>query len=268
MIPVFVPSYGRPKATFLSRSPLYKFPLYVFVRKEQAEQYRWIKSRDNTRLVLLNNVTNIGQTRAAMIRYAMSRGIDKVFMIDDDVSRLDISVWDDDKQTVRASGTVLGRPEDWNKALQTWEHIWEDEALLGASYRPYSWSMKKEDIQKKPRAQLQQCVGVNVRLLKEFGLNYRDSREVGNEDLFLQLECIQHGLATTKTNLIQYDCPSMGTGNGGCNLSEDGTIQEKQIRRVKLFLEACNNSDLVVVKETKSGVPSIKFNWGLIPERR
>ena len=60
----------------------------------------------------------------------------------------------------------------------------------------------------------------------------------------------------------------MGTGNGGCNLSEDGTIQEKQIRRVKLFLEACNNSDLVVVKTTKSGVPSIKFNWGLIPERR
>lgn len=259
MIPVFVPSYKRPDAIFLKRSFLYDFPLYVFVRKEDSG-YEFLKKRPNTHLVKLKNVHDIGETRAAMIRYASKKGIEKIFMLDDDISRLDLTLFDREKGVARASGTVMGKPENWRKALKCWETTWDDEALFGASYRPFSWSMKPDQIKAKVRAQLQQCVGVNVALLTEHGLNYRSNAEVGNEDLFLQWECYQKGLSAVKTNAVQYDCPAMGSGTGGCNA--DGVqIEEKQVKRMKLFLEACNHDKMIRVATTRSGVPSIKFNW-------
>lgn len=266
MIPVFVPSYKRPDATFLKRSVLYKFPLYVFIRKEEQEAYSWLKERPDTTIVLLKNVSDIGETRRAMFNYAVKKGIDRVFILDDDVSRLDISLWDDEKGVVRASGTVMGKPENWRKSLKMWESMWKDEALFGASYRPFSWSMKKEALGKNSRAQLQQAVGVNIALLHEHGLNYQGNSVVGNEDLFLQLECYQHGLECVKTSMVQYDSPAMGVGEGGCNSSELGTIQQKQEKRVSAFLDACTDHSLIRIGQTRSGVKSIKFVWPRIAE--
>lgn len=112
MIPVFVPSYHRPKATFLGRSLYYEFPMYVFVRKEDVLNYTYLTLRPNTTLVVLpEKVSNIGETRRAMFKYAVNKGIRKVFMIDDDVSRLDLSIWDPEKEAVRASGTVNHKRE-------------------------------------------------------------------------------------------------------------------------------------------------------------
>jgi hypothetical protein len=264
MIPVFVPSYKRPKATLLVRSLNWDFPLYVFVRKEELEDYSWIKKRPNTKLITLKNVHDIGETRAAMLRYASVHGIPRVFMLDDDVTRLDLSVWDEERRVVRASGTVRGCPENWQVVLAEWESLWGDEALFGASYRPFSWSIKKNALNTNRRVQLQQAVGVNVERIVAEGLRYYSNKDVGNEDLFLQLECYQQGLECVQTPMIQYDCPAMGAGKGGCNASELGSIAEKQHRRVRKFLKACGNDPAVRVSTTRSGVESIKFNWKVI----
>lgn len=268
MIPVFVPSYHRPKATFLGRSLDYEFPMYVFVRKEDVLDYRYLTLRPNTTLVTLpRKVSNIGETRRAMVKYAVKQGIPKIFMIDDDVSRLDFSVWDSDKEAVRASGTVEGKREDFTRVLRCWQKEWElydNCAMFGLSYRPFSWSMKRYQINMAQRAQLQQCVGVNVELIHEAELNYQSNSVVGNEDLFLQLECYQEGFECLKTNHLQYDCTAMGAGTGGCNDSEEGSIQAKQERRVAAFLKACDRPELIKVAQTRSGVKSIKFVWSEI----
>jgi len=266
MIPVFVPSYQRPDAIFLKRSLLYEFPLYVFVREEEAKDYAWLKKRPDTHLIKLKKVFNIGETRQKMLNYARSKGIDRIFMIDDDVGRLDFSVWDEEKQFVRASGTIMGKPQNWTDVLLYWEMLWGDEAMFGASYRPFSWSMKKSELGSCPRAQLQQAVGINVKAIMDAELNYQSNSHVGNEDLFLQLECYTRGLECLKTTEIQYDCSAMGTGKGGCNASERGTIQEKQHRRVRKFLQHCKYLGLIKVAMTRSGIESIKFNWKEIQE--
>lgn len=267
MIPVFVPSYQRPNASFLRRSALYKFPLYVFVRKEERESYLWLKDRPDTYLVLLKHVKDIGETRRAMFNYAVSKGIDRVFMVDDDVTRLDVSIWDEERGVVRASGTIAGKPENWRRVLRYWELLWDNEALFGASYRPFSWSMKKKAFGKSSRAQLQQAVGINVALIHSAGLNYQSNSVVGNEDLFLQLECYQQGLECMRTSMVQYDCPAMGAGTGGCNSSESGTIQQKQENRVKAFCKACTQPSLIQVSKTRSGVSSVKFVWSEVSKQ-
>lgn len=264
MLPVFVPSYKRPKATFLKRSVLYEFPLYVFVRREEAPDYGYLKNRPNTHLIKIHGVHDIGETRRVMVKYAISKHIDKIVMVDDDVSRLDLSVWDEEKGICKASGTVKGKPEDWAVVLRRWEKLWEDEAMFGASYRPFSWSVKHEDMMKSALSQLQQCVGVNVKVLKEEGLNYQSNSVVGNEDLFLQLQCYEHGLQAVVSRAIQYDCAAMGSGEGGCNASEKGSLIEKQERRVKAFMKACQTPEWVRIGQTRSGLKSIKFVWSKI----
>lgn len=267
MIPVFVPSYHRPKATFLVRSLDYEFPMYVFIRREDFLDYDYLYyERSNVKLVILPEwVSNIGETRRAMFKYAVNKGIRKVFMIDDDVSRLDLSIWDPEKEAVRASGTVNHKRENFDVVFNHWEFAWRKysprAAMFGASYRPFAWSMKKEQINDTPRAQLQQCVGINIEEIHEAGLNYQSNTVVGNEDLFLQLECYKAGLECVKYNEVQYDCTAMGVGTGGCNDSEEGSIQAKQERRVAAFLKACDKPELIKVAQTRSGVKSIKFVW-------
>ena len=264
MIPVFVPSYGRPQAKFLLRAVTQQFPLYVFVRKEEREAYSWIKDRSDTKLVLLSNVSNIGETRRAMFNYAVHKGFDKIIMIDNDVTRLDLSMVDPVTGKVKASGNVTGRIESWKKVIKRWEQLWTDEAMFGAAYRPFAWSMKENEILKTKRGQLQQAVGINVKRIHDAGLNYQSNTIVGNEDLYLQLECYIKGLDCVRTNAIQYDCSAMGTGEGGCNASEAGSIQAKQERRVAAFLSTCDRPELVKVAQTRSGVKSIKFVWSEI----
>lgn len=262
MIPVFVPSYGRPYAKFLLRAMEQKFLLYVFVRKEEREAYSWIKERPDTHLVvLLSRVSNIGETRRAMFNYAVCKGLDKIIMLDDDVTRLDLSMVDPVTGKVKASGNVTGHVENWGKVIKRWEQLWTDEAMFGAAYRPFAWSMTENEILKTKRGQLQQAVGINVKRIHDAGLNYQSNTVVGNEDLYLQLECYINGLDCVRTNAIQYDCSAMGTGEGGCNASETGSIQAKQERRVKAFLDACDRPELIKVAQTRSGVKSIKFVW-------
>lgn len=199
-----------------------------------------------------------------MLNYAHSHGIDKVFMLDDDITRLDFSVWDDEKSSVRASGTVKGRAESFDSVFLAWEKQWTNEALYGITYRPYSWGTKKENLNSIRRQQIQQCVGINVKQLYKNGITYRSSEDVGNEDLYLQYEVYKAGLQAVVTPSLQYDCPAMGQGSGGCN---DGkSLAEKQQDRVCRFLNACNNDPMVRVSTTRSGVPSIKFNWSYIDE--
>jgi hypothetical protein len=258
MIPVFVCSYKRPKAVFLKRSFDYKFPLYVFIRPEEYSDYEYLLQRPNTKLVALRNVTNLGETRRKAIRYAMKKRIPKVFMFDDDITRLDLTQWDNGK--ARASGTIKGCREDMDMVLRVWESLWDDDIVIsGASYRPFAWGMKEHEIDQTKRGQTQQCVGVNVKYLYKHHLNYRSNDLIGSEDLALQFEVMKNGGKAVIMNQIQYDCPAMGVGTGGCCDGED--LITKQHRRIKAFQEYYGEDNRYIVSTARSGVPSIKFNW-------
>lgn len=258
MIPVFVCSYQRPNAIFLRRSFDYKFPLYVFIREEEYADYEYLLERPHTKLVILHGVKNIGQTRQKAVRYAVKKRFPKIFMFDDDVSRLDLTQWDNGK--ARASGTIKGCRENIDGVLKVWESIWDDDIVItGASYRPFAWGMKEHEITQTKRGQIQQCFGLNIKYLFNNNLNFKSSNLVGNEDLALQFEVMCNGGKAVIMNQIQYDCPAMGVGTGGCCDGED--LIAKQHRRIKAFKNYYGDDDRYVISTARSGVPSIKFNW-------
>lgn len=271
MIPVFVCSYRRPDAIFLKRSVEYKFPLYVFVREEEYNDYCWLKERKNTRVIKIKKkVKDLGETREVMVNYAIAHDINKVFIIDDDISRLDITVWDHSRNISRASGTVKAERENWDYVLSEWENVWkenEDIAILGASYRPFAWGQMKnpDSIYLSHWGQVQQAVGVNIDFLRDNSINYHSNSLSGPEDLSLQYEVILKGGQTLVSNRIQYDAPKMGVGKGGCQVPN---FEKELLKRIDLFCSYYKNIGLYRVGCTiKSKVPSIKFNWSKIKER-
>ena len=258
MIPVFVCSYQRPHATFLKRSVDYTFPLYVFVREEEWDDYAWLLKRPNTTIVALRRVTNVGETRRKAVVYAAKHRMPRIFMFDDDITRLDITQWDNGK--ARASGTIKGCRENIDDVLAEWESIWDDDIIIsGASYRPFCWSMGEHEIHNTKRGQIAAAFGLNVKYLFENRLNYRSNDEVGNEDLALQFEVMDNGGRCVIMNRIQWDGPSMGEGTGGCCDGED--LIAKQTRRIQAFQQYFGDDPRYRVAHARSGLPSIKFNW-------
>lgn len=89
LYPICIPSYRRPDAILIKK--LYNdYPelnVILFVRKENYQEYE--KYSDKFKIVKLKNVSNIGETRAAIVKYCWDKEIDNIFMFDDDIHLLD-----------------------------------------------------------------------------------------------------------------------------------------------------------------------------------
>lgn len=265
MVPVFVPSYKRPNATFLRRSMIcFTRPLYVFVRKEELNDYKWVKKRPNTHLICLKNVHDIGETRAAMVRYAIKHKIPKIFMLDDDITSLAFVTYDKEKGFCTTSNrNVKWKEQNWEPVFDCWERNWTDEVLFGLRYRRYIFSFSPEELNKKERASLAACVGVNIKLLAKYKINYRSNVYIGSEDLYLQFECVKAGLKTCVINSLCYDCPAMFEGTGGCTEKEFDSWRNNH---AQLAWEASEHSPYLIIRKNTSGHTTIKLNWKVIPK--
>lgn len=88
--------------------------------------------------------------------------------------------------------------------------------------------------------------------------SYKNSRKIGNEDLYIIYQLMTQGYKVGKVGLVEYDCAAMGN-------IEDGTsdsFQEKYERFVRCFKKnVCDDPKLIGVKTTSTGVPSIQFKW-------
>ena len=62
-------------------------PLVFFVRREQLPQYKHLK--DRFRVVPIDGVKDIGETRSKILKWARVKGYDNIFMLDDDVTQVD-----------------------------------------------------------------------------------------------------------------------------------------------------------------------------------
>lgn len=80
------PSYNRPEGKTLFE--LIKDPslhVILFIRKEQEDLYREYKN--HFKIVKLSGVSNLGNTRHAMVNYLYAHKIYNCFMLDDDISK-------------------------------------------------------------------------------------------------------------------------------------------------------------------------------------
>lgn len=259
---IAIPSYKRPHTKILAKLRHIPLDKYLFIRPEDYESYKEPAETNGFKIVKLKKVTDIGNTREAIVNYCHSKGFEWVFMFDDDISKVECLAESEDKIT---SARILYEPDQAPrfeiKALRVWYDVARknDFSLSSPNHRAYD-RFKHGLVQINSSACIQ-CVLLHVPDIVEVG-NYKSLRLVGNEDYYLQFKLMEAGKRVAKIGSIEYDCPNVGAGKGGNNADEYTNINERYELYVQTFLDnVCNDPDRVTTKTTKSGQKSIQFVW-------
>lgn len=270
--PICVPSYNRPHPKIVNCADP-SLPLVFFVRREQLKDYRYLREM-GFRVVPIDNVHDLGETRAKIVKWAEVKGYDNIFMLDDDITSLDYLYPGETRGgqvCMRASKLNEGKPLKGLSptAFRVWM-LWLDRlghvpAMSAPLYRPDSWHMKNAGAPMRYNSgAMSQCIHLNVKKLKRAGVKYVSNAEGGVEDYALQFKAMTAGLKTVVLTDLVYDCPPINSGPGGC---EGANGYQDALRRYKFyykqFIENVCGPDHpgILKKVSRSGYPTIKFNW-------
>jgi len=261
MKPVLViPSYCRPDGKAIHRCKDLPLTKYLAVREEQVKLYS--KWKNHYKLIKLTDVHDLGETRAAILVWAKEHGIEWLFMFDDDILKVE-------KLGKRPDGTYTAkRIIEGSKTAPSFEmealKLWYKTAVkynLSAScpnHRAYDRFHHGELTIN--HSAVMQCFLLHVPDIIAVG-NYGSVHKFGVEDYHVQYKLMKNGYLTGKVGSIGYDVPSVGKGEGGCNASENPDIIAHYEAYIKAFQDNVDNSSLMGVKRTKTGIPSLQFNW-------
>lgn len=257
---ICIPSYNRPDAKIFAKLEHITLEKYVFVRKEQYADYAYLKASDFHIIVLPASIKEIGRTRRFIVFWCETHGIDWAFMFDDDISKVEClgrkpdGTWNS-KRILAGSQTP---PRFETEALKLWYTLAKrhEICLSSPNHRAYDRFNHGYNIRINKSAPIQ-CVLMYIPAITAVG-SYKNSRKIGNEDLYIIYQLMTQGYKIGKIGLIEYDCAAMGN-------IEDGTsdsFQEKYERFVRCFKKnVCDDPELIGVKTTSTGVPSIQFKW-------
>ena len=255
-----IPSYSRSEGIAIHRCKDLPLKKYLFIRREQEQLYEQWKPWYT--LVLQDHGTDIGLVRKNIVNFCNKKRFEWAFILDDDISKVE-TLGQKSDGTLTANRIIAGvaGPRMEIEAFKTWFKIakkW-DLALSSPNHRAYD-RFKHGTLQVNKSACIQ-CVLLNIPDIVAVG-NYKSIYATGNEDYYIQYKLMSIGRLTGKIGCIEYDCPAVGFGAGGNNVSEYTDINERYQLYVQTFLDnVCNDPELVGVKTTQTGTKSIQFIW-------
>lgn len=193
-------------------------------------------------------------------------------MVDDDISHLSYLLpgksSKSDKEFMKRYNTIYNIPEAIDKKIfKMW--IWlirrcsDKLTISGAGALSDWWNIRYKDSQAIYNSgSTIQCIHLNIDNLKNYGINYIDTRIGGTEDYSLQYQVMASGLYTTIFKDLVFRVPGVGSGSGGNSASEE--LIQKYQKFIQLFQDNVlqeKDIDRVGTKISKGGIPSIKFTW-------
>lgn len=255
-----IPSYSRPDGTAIERCKDLPLKKFIFIRREQEDLYdKW---KPWYTLVLQDHGTDIGLVRKNIVNYCYKKGFDWAFMLDDDISKVE-TIGRKPDGSMTANRIIAGVPgprmepeafKAWFKVAKRW-----DLALSSPNHRAYD-RFNHGMLQVNKSACIQ-CVLLNIPSVKAVG-GYKSLHETGNEDYYVQYKLMSAGLLTGKVGCIEYDCPAVGSGEGGNNTDEYKDLNKRYELYVQTFLDnVCNDPNLIKTKTTQTGQKSVQFVW-------
>ena len=275
LYPICVPTYNRPNPVIMKSLEAFpELPIILFIRNDREQKKLYSKWRKKCKIVLLDDVHDLGETRAAIINWCIDNHISRIYMMDDDVNKLDYLYPHETPggtmcmraSRLNAGGKCIGL---YPPALKMWQYMISkcDKRLTIAApaYRPDSWHMKNKDAELVyNHGVCSQCVYINVHNLYKHKINYSCNAEYGVEDYVLQFRAMTAGLLTCTFTDLMYDCPAINSHPGGC---ENANGYSDPNERYKMYAEkfiqnVCGEGhEGIVIKTARTGVPTIKFNW-------
>ena len=257
--PIVIPSYNRPD--FITQK-LFKFtedenwPVYVVIRESQRELYS-VKYPYVTYVIVPDHIiTNIGNTRAFIVRWAIKKGFDYIFMLDDDVKSFKYSI-----PALTKKGLPKAKVVDtsFSRFMAMWQLSSEslsDFILTGLALEHFAWGEDCVDVDRCTDATsvVTDVVCVNIKRLSTLGLNYQDNKRVGHEDMEMAIQAFEHGIPCVKFKFLTYRPSPSDTW-------EYSSIQERLQSQYDLMYANHNGKPYVSFRKTINGYPSITLKY-------
>lgn len=259
-----IPSYYRPDGVAIERCKDLPLEKFIFIRKEQEELYS--KWKNHYTLVTQTTGTDIGKVRRNIMTWSSKHGYEWVFMLDDDISKVEI-LGKKPNGVITSQRIVDGIPGPRMEigAFKEWFKQTTKNGLVLSSPNHRAFDRFHHGQLLVNKSVCIQCVLVYVPTVMAVG-NYRSLHVTGNEDYYIQYLLMRAGYKVGKIGTIEYDCPAVGSGEGGNNAGEYTNLTEKYNTYVDTFLtNVCSDPKIITTKITKTGQKSIQFvwkNWG------
>lgn len=200
MVDIFIPTYKRktfPALNFLN-DKLIRLNLCVRSEEDDAGFYDELKRIDRINVIRLGyGLTDIGDTRQAILQHCIDNDIDFCPMFDDSVIRL----YNRSVYGINEPSRMIAKLIDEIKQLDITDNV----ALGGfVTRRAYStWDGTTGDFREFDYPQYHehffadfpsQAVILNVKVLKQHGISYHKIDEYGLEDCVFVADCLREGL--------------------------------------------------------------------------
>ncbi len=245
MIDVYVPTYKRktfPALNFLN-DKLIRLNLCVRSEEDDAGFYDELKRIDRINIIRLGyGLTDIGDTRQSILQYCIDNDIDFCPMFDDSV----IELCNVSEYGINKPSGMIAKLIDEIKQLDI-----ADEVALGGfvTRRAYStWDGTTGNFREFNYPQYEECffadfpsqaVILNVKVLKQHGIQYHKIDEYGLEDCVFVADCLREGLVFYFNPSFRKDALAANAvkegGNHTVHNSKEKVRQKYNVAQMKTY---------------------------------
>lgn len=269
--PIIIPSYNRPGIPSVMKGFLshmdeqYNYPIYIFVRMSQYDDYiNQVGKMNYVTIVGIDDehMIGAGAARKMSLKWMYDHGYDSAFSFDDDLLGI----------TYTVSGlTGNGDPKskciknpNVSKVLAMWQLSMEkavkEKNVLISGVMPMGFSWKSEYCQSDHsmlwyRGLPSQAVCLNIKGLVEAGLNYKENKECGHEDLDLVIRIIESGNSICVFPFMAHSAPPMSVENWNF-----GSMVERFTHQQEIMKKNHGEKEWVKFAD-KRGIPQVSINW-------
>lgn len=225
----FIPTKSRPATKTYKLFEEVGIKVLHFIEPQEINLYT-VPNKIN----IEQNNQGIGYVRNYMLNYARNNNIDWAIICDDDV----------DHFGVYKNGNIKKDASIWKDIFEKVKNLPFE--LVGINYRQLAWTEKKDySINSKF---VEVCILINI---KNISWNYRPEFNL-KEDRDFSLQTIKYGNGILRFNKYFYNCPDVGTNNGGLNneykLKRDEESAKKMCIEWSPFITLKNKNGRIDIK--------------------
>lgn len=268
--PVAIISYNRPVQDTVTKlfndfNEVYNYPIYVFVRKSQFDDYEKNRTSNYVKIVAFDDdlINNAGAVRRVSMNWLREQGFKFAFYADDDLTKMGITT----RRLNREGKWASKELKDANsaKVLAMWQIAMEyasehhDVVYSGVSVRSQNWH--KDNILKsyslKLGGQSSQLVCIDLEKTGQSNVHYKNNADCGWDDVDYIVQVIESGHKVGMFTFLWYEYSPMTLGNW-----VDNSLVERHQKNGDKIKEIHGDKQYLryIVKDTLR----VKFNWSMI----
>lgn len=271
--PIIIMSYNRPNPIIMNKmfsdmTDEYNYPIFIYVRKSQEEEYRKYLTNKYATIVSVpdEEINSAGKTREGTLMWLYNNGYKNAFTIDDDVPKIGYS-----RAGKSRNGNAIsidGSELISSKVLAMWqlsmEYAQEKYGVIysipkthGCSWVPDSCNADRSMLYSCTVSGIAMCW--NVKEIVERGIKFEDNSISGFDDADFVIKLLaDSNNKVCNFPFIWFDMPK---DMASVENFDFDTIEERFTTSTELVRKNHGDKEYVRYKVDKHGLPGVAINW-------